>query len=159
MPESDKLARRAQWNESLAAVDPGAADGCRSDTRSTHEPARRGGVLATVARTGLAGRWRPKEPCPAPSRRILHTLFEMHDGRCHKVANAVGETMELHPHGDAAIEDALIVLANKDDFIDKKAVSEQTIKLNYDRKAEFFGSAVKAAKPIPLRVAGVGHAS
>jgi len=53
-------------------------------------------------------------------RRILHTLFEMHDGRYHKVANVVGETMKLHPHGDAAIGDALIVLANKDYFIDKQ---------------------------------------
>ena len=53
-------------------------------------------------------------------RRILHTLFEMHDGRYHKVANVVGETMKLHPHGDAAIGDALVVLANKDYFIDKQ---------------------------------------
>jgi len=28
-------------------------------------------------------------------RRILHTLFDMHDGRYHKVANVVGETMKL----------------------------------------------------------------
>lgn len=53
-------------------------------------------------------------------RRILHTLFDMHDGRYHKVANVVGETMKLHPHGDAAIGDALIVLASKDYFIDKQ---------------------------------------
>jgi len=53
-------------------------------------------------------------------RRILHTLFEMNDGRYHKVANAVGETMKLHPHGDAAIADALVVLANKEYFIDKQ---------------------------------------
>ncbi len=53
-------------------------------------------------------------------RRILHTLFEMHDGRYHKVANVEGETMKLHPHGDAAIGDALIVLANKDYFIDRQ---------------------------------------
>jgi len=53
-------------------------------------------------------------------RRILHTLFSMHDGRYHKVANVVGETMKLHPHGDAAIGEALIVLANKDYFIDKQ---------------------------------------
>ena len=34
-------------------------------------------------------------------RRLLHTLFTMEDGRYHKVANAIGETMKLHPHGDA----------------------------------------------------------
>ena len=29
-------------------------------------------------------------------RRILHTLFSMHDGRYHKVANAIGETVPLY---------------------------------------------------------------
>jgi len=53
-------------------------------------------------------------------RRLLHTLFSMHDGRYHKVAGVVGETMKLHPHGDAAIADALVVLANKDYFIDRQ---------------------------------------
>jgi topoisomerase-4 subunit A len=53
-------------------------------------------------------------------RRILSTLFEMHDGRYHKVAGVIGETMKLHPHGDASIGDALVVLANKDFFIDRQ---------------------------------------
>lgn len=53
-------------------------------------------------------------------RRILHTLFEMHDGRYHKVANVIGETMKLHPHGDASIGEALVVLANKELFIDRQ---------------------------------------
>ncbi|MFO0984593.1 MAG: DNA topoisomerase IV subunit A [Planctomycetota bacterium] len=53
-------------------------------------------------------------------RRLLHTLFEMHDGRFHKVANVIGETMKLHPHGDAAIGDALVVLANKSYFIERQ---------------------------------------
>ena len=53
-------------------------------------------------------------------RRILHTLFEMDDGRFHKVANCIGETMKLHPHGDAAIRDALVVLANKWYFIERQ---------------------------------------
>lgn len=53
-------------------------------------------------------------------RRILHTLFSMSDGRFHKVANVIGETMKLHPHGDASIGDALVVLANKDFFIEKQ---------------------------------------
>lgn len=46
-------------------------------------------------------------------RRILYTLYSMHDGNLHKVANVVGQTMALHPHGDAAITDALVNLANK----------------------------------------------
>jgi topoisomerase-4 subunit A len=53
-------------------------------------------------------------------RRILHTLFRMHDGRFHKVANVIGDTMKLHPHGDASIGDALVVLANKDYFIERQ---------------------------------------
>jgi topoisomerase-4 subunit A len=44
----------------------------------------------------------------------------MHDGRYHKVANTIGETMKLHPHGDASIGSALVVLANKDYFIDRQ---------------------------------------
>jgi len=53
-------------------------------------------------------------------RRILHTLFRMNDGRFHKVANVIGDTMKLHPHGDASIGDALVVLANKDFFIERQ---------------------------------------
>jgi hypothetical protein len=33
----------------------------------------------------------------------------MHDGKFHKVANVIGETMKLHPHGDASISEALVV--------------------------------------------------
>ena len=46
-------------------------------------------------------------------RRILHALWEKDDGRFTKVANIVGHTMLYHPHGDASIGDALVVLANK----------------------------------------------
>lgn len=51
-------------------------------------------------------------------RRILHALNEMHDGRYHKVANVIGQTMQYHPHGDAAIGDALVGLGQKDLLID-----------------------------------------
>jgi len=53
-------------------------------------------------------------------RRILATLAKIDDGAFHKVANVIGETMKLHPHGDASIGDALVVLANKDLFIEKQ---------------------------------------
>lgn len=53
-------------------------------------------------------------------RRILHSLLEMDDGKYHKVANVVGHCMQYHPHGDASINSALVVLANKDLFIDKQ---------------------------------------
>ena len=56
----------------------------------------------------------------AVQRRIMHTLFKMNDGRFHKVANVIGDTMKLHPHGDASIGDALVVLANKDYFIERQ---------------------------------------
>ncbi|NNE28430.1 MAG: DNA gyrase/topoisomerase IV subunit A [Saprospiraceae bacterium] len=51
-------------------------------------------------------------------RRILHALKEMDDGRYHKVANVIGQTMQFHPHGDAAIGDALVNLGQKDLLID-----------------------------------------
>src|SRR4051794_40135663 len=46
-------------------------------------------------------------------RRILWALHEKDDGRFIKVANIVGHAMQYHPHGDASIGDALVVLANK----------------------------------------------
>lgn len=46
-------------------------------------------------------------------RRILWALHEKDDGRFIKVANVVGHAMQYHPHGDASIGDALVVLANK----------------------------------------------
>lgn len=53
-------------------------------------------------------------------RRIMHTLFEMDDGKFHKVNNVVGQCMKFHPHGDASIGSALVTLANKNLFIDKQ---------------------------------------
>jgi topoisomerase IV subunit A len=51
-------------------------------------------------------------------RRILHAMREMDDGRYHKVANIIGQTMQYHPHGDAAIGDALVNLGQRDLLID-----------------------------------------
>lgn len=53
-------------------------------------------------------------------RRILHTLWGMHDGKLHKVANVSGQTMAYHPHGDAPITDALINMANKGYALDQQ---------------------------------------
>ena len=53
-------------------------------------------------------------------RRILWSLFRMHDGKFHKVANVIGHTMQYHPHGDASIGGALVVLANKEYFFQKQ---------------------------------------
>lgn len=51
-------------------------------------------------------------------RRILHSMKDMDDGRYNKVANIIGQTMQYHPHGDAAIGDAIINLGQKDLLID-----------------------------------------
>lgn len=51
-------------------------------------------------------------------RRIFHAMREMDDGRYHKVANVIGQTMRFHPHGDASIGDALVQLGQKDLMID-----------------------------------------
>ncbi|WNJ21476.1 DNA gyrase/topoisomerase IV subunit A [Pontibacter sp. G13] len=51
-------------------------------------------------------------------RRILHALKEMDDGRFHKVANVIGQTMQFHPHGDAAIGDAMVNIGQKELLID-----------------------------------------
>ena len=46
-------------------------------------------------------------------RRILWAMHEKDDGRFIKVANVIGDTMKYHPHGNASIDDALVVLTNK----------------------------------------------
>lgn len=51
-------------------------------------------------------------------RRILHSMKEMDDGRYHKVANIIGNTMKYHPHGDASIGDALVHIGQKNLLID-----------------------------------------
>lgn len=51
-------------------------------------------------------------------RRILHSLKEMDDGRYHKVANVIGQTMKYHPHGDTSIGDAMVQVGQKDLLLD-----------------------------------------
>ncbi len=51
-------------------------------------------------------------------RRVLFAMHQMDDGRYHKVANIIGHTMQYHPHGDAAIGDALVHLGQKGLLID-----------------------------------------
>jgi topoisomerase-4 subunit A len=79
-------------------------------------------------------------------RRILHTLFNVDDGKFHKVANIVGECMKYHPHGDASIYSALVVLANKEIFIDKQG--------NFGNM--FTGDSASASRYIECRCTPVG---
>lgn len=51
-------------------------------------------------------------------RRILHAMSELEDGRYNKAANVIGHTMRYHPHGDMAISDAMVRLAQKELLID-----------------------------------------
>src|SRR5213596_1963852 len=46
-------------------------------------------------------------------RRILWSLHEKDDGRFIKVATISGHCAQYHPHGNASIEDAIVVLVNK----------------------------------------------
>jgi topoisomerase-4 subunit A len=51
-------------------------------------------------------------------RRIMHSLKEMDDGRFNKVANVIGNTMQYHPHGDAAIGEAMVNIGQKELLIE-----------------------------------------
>jgi topoisomerase IV subunit A len=51
-------------------------------------------------------------------RRIMHSLKEMDDGRFNKVANVIGHSMQYHPHGDAAIGEAIVNIGQKDILIE-----------------------------------------
>jgi topoisomerase IV subunit A len=82
-------------------------------------------------------------------RRILHSMFEMDDGKFHKVANVVGHCMKYHPHGDASIYSALVVMANKEIFIDKQG--------NYGNI--YTGDPASAARYIECRATKFGKES
>lgn len=51
-------------------------------------------------------------------RRVLYTLWGMHDGKLHKVANVAGQTMALHPHGDAPIVETIVNMGIKGYLLD-----------------------------------------
>lgn len=78
-------------------------------------------------------------------RRILHTLWTMHDGKLHKVANVAGQTMAYHPHGDAPITEALINMANKGYLLDQQG--------NFGNI--FTGDPAAAARYIETRLSGL----
>jgi topoisomerase-4 subunit A len=79
-------------------------------------------------------------------RRLLQTLSNMEDGRFHKVANVVGETMKLHPHGDQSIFAALVNLSNKQYLIEQQG--------NFGNI--FTGDRASAARYIECRLSPLG---
>lgn len=60
-------------------------------------------------------------------RRILHSMWELEDGRYNKVANTVGNTMKYHPHGDASIFDAMVGMGQRELLIDTQGNWGNTI--------------------------------
>ena len=51
-------------------------------------------------------------------RRVMHSLWELEDGRYNKVANAVGNTLKYHPHGDASVFETMVGIGQKGYLID-----------------------------------------
>ncbi len=70
-------------------------------------------------------------------RRIMWTLYQAYEnGRTTKTANIVGNAMHYHPHGDASIGDAIVVLANKggcreEQVYDPKTKEQNTSVVSY----------------------------
>lgn len=80
-------------------------------------------------------------------RRILETLFRQNDEKLHKVANIVGQSMQLHPHGDAPIYEALVNLANKGFVLDRQG--------NFG--SIYTGDPAAAARYIETRLSGLAR--
>ncbi len=92
-----------------------------------------GEAIHTVALDGLYQNWfldyasyvileravpRIEDGLKPVQRRIMHSLKEMDDGRFNKVANVIGHSMQYHPHGDAAIGEAIVNIGQKDLLIE-----------------------------------------
>lgn len=92
-----------------------------------------GDVIHSIALDGLYENWfldyasyvileravpRIEDGLKPVQRRIMHSLKEMDDGRFNKVANVIGNTMQYHPHGDAAIGEAMVNLGQKELLIE-----------------------------------------
>jgi topoisomerase IV subunit A len=92
-----------------------------------------GAAIHTIALDGLYQNWfldyasyvileravpRIEDGLKPVQRRIMHSLKEMDDGRFNKVANVIGHSMQYHPHGDAAIGEAIVNIGQKDLLIE-----------------------------------------
>src|ERR1043165_121529 len=105
----------------------------KSSDKKTEKEKSSDGVVRTVNLDGLYENWfldyasyvileravpRIEDGLKPVQRRIMHSLKEMDDGRFNKVANVIGNTMQFHPHGDAAIGEAIVNIGQKDLLID-----------------------------------------
>jgi topoisomerase IV subunit A len=104
-----------------------------ASSNSTNGKGTEGDVVHTVDMDGLYKNWfldyasyvileravpRIEDGLKPVQRRIMHSLKEMDDGRFNKVANVIGNTMQYHPHGDAAIGEAMVNIGQKDLLIE-----------------------------------------
>lgn len=103
------------------------------EVSGTNGKGAEGDVIHTVDMDGLYKNWfldyasyvileravpRIEDGLKPVQRRIMHSLKEMDDGRFNKVANVIGNTMQYHPHGDAAIGEAMVNIGQKDLLIE-----------------------------------------
>jgi topoisomerase IV subunit A len=103
------------------------------DTENTENEPQEGSLQHVLPVTGLYQNWfldyasyvildravpYAEDGLKPVQRRILHAMHELDDGRFNKVANIIGYTMQFHPHGDAAIGDAIVNLGQKDLLIE-----------------------------------------
>jgi topoisomerase-4 subunit A len=51
-------------------------------------------------------------------RRVMHSLWELEDGKYNKVANAAGNTLKYHPHGDQSVFETMVGIGQKGYLID-----------------------------------------
>jgi topoisomerase IV subunit A len=101
--------------------------------KTSSSNAENGDVIHSIALDGLYENWfldyasyvileravpRIEDGFKPVQRRIMHSLKEMDDGRFNKVANVIGNTMQFHPHGDAAIGEAIVNVGQKDILLD-----------------------------------------
>ncbi len=104
-----------------------------ADTATTGGGNGQNGEVHSIAIDGLYENWfldyasyvileravpRIEDGLKPVQRRIMHSLKEMDDGRFNKVANIIGNTMQYHPHGDAAIGEAIVNIGQKDLLIE-----------------------------------------
>ena len=104
-----------------------------TEDSSTNGKGTEGDVVHTIDMDGLYKDWfldyasyvileravpRIEDGLKPVQRRIMHSLKEMDDGRFNKVANVIGNTMQYHPHGDAAIGEAMVNIGQKDLLIE-----------------------------------------
>ena len=131
MDENDKLAE-GTFEEEIAADDvfaddsgivlPGDSDsgGNGSLHQTTYLPGMYQNWFLDYASYVILERAVPEvlDGLKPVQRRILHSMWELEDGRYNKVANVIGNTMKYHPHGDASIGDAMVQMGQKDLLID-----------------------------------------